>query len=379
MRLIAHFTGFPLSLLGLIALLSGSVFSAHAQQQTQSMGIAAVVNEDVITVFDVQSRLQLFMTTAGVQNTPEMQQRLLPQVVDALIEERIKMQEAERLEIETTEDEIRNAVAVIEARNGMRPGSFRTLLEEQGVNIGSFYSQIEADVAWSKIVRDVLERDVNIAPEEVDTVLDKLKSNQGKQEYRVAEIYLPVSASAPDQSVRQFANDIASRARNETPFPALAQQFSQSPTAAVGGDLGWVLPGELERELDRTIAGMSAGQISNPIRTSSGYHILLLQDVRASGEPAPLRHILELSQIYLPTLGGRKLSPGQLESYSDRIQTEVSNCEQMNQLAEEIGGPGSGQRPLLYAGALPENVRDAVINLPVNRVSSPISVTGARL
>ena len=100
--------------------------------------------------------------------------------MDTLIEERLKIQEAKRLEIVTTEEEIRGAVTTIEARNGMRPGAFRSLLDAQGVNIGTFHGQIEADVAWNKVVRDTLERDVNIAPEEVDTVLDKLRANQGQ-------------------------------------------------------------------------------------------------------------------------------------------------------------------------------------------------------
>ena len=368
-----------LPLLGVSTLLIGAALPATAQQNSPAIGIAAVINEDVITIFDVQSRLGLFLATSGIQNTAEVRQRLLPQVVDALVEERLKIQEARRLEIETTEEEIRNAVAGIEARNGMRPGSFRTLLEEQGVNVGSFYGQIEADVAWSKVVRDVLARDVNIAPEEVDTVLDKLRSNQGKQEYFVSEIDLPISPAAPEQNVRQLAEDLVTRVRGDTPFPALAQQFSQSPTAAVGGELGWILPGELDRSLDRALARMEPGQISDPIRTATGYHILFLQDRRASGAPNPLKHIIGLSQIYLPTLGGRALTPAQLAQYSVRVQTEVGNCEQMNSLAEQIGGPGSGQRPLLYAGSLPAKVRDVVTPLPANQVSPPIEVTGARL
>ena len=379
MRVFKDLHSIWLLLLGLITLMQSTSLPATAQQNNTTMGIAAVVNEDIVTVFDVQSRLGLFLVTAGIQNTPDVQRRLLPQVVDALIEERLKIQEALRLEIATTEEEISNAVAMIEARNGMQPGAFRTLLKEQRVNIDTFYGQVEADVAWSKVVRDVLERDVNIAPEEVDTVLDKLRSNQGKLEYRVAEIYLPVSPVAREQNVRELANELVERARSNSSFPALAQQFSQSATAAVGGDLGWVLPGELDRELERVISRMTPDQISNPVRTTTGYHILQLQDQRASGTPNPMKHIIELSQIYLPTLGGRSLRPDRLAQFSERIQTRVANCEQMNRLAEEIGGPGSGQRPLLYAGILPEKVRNVVINLPPERVSPPIEITGARL
>ncbi len=364
---------------GFITLMLCATPFAAAQQNNAATGIAAVVNEDIITVFDVQSRVGLFLITSGLQNTADVQQRIIPQVVDTLIEERLKIQEAKRLEIVTTEEEIRGAVTTIEARNGMRPGAFRSLLDAQGVNIGTFHGQIEADVAWNKVVRDTLERDVNIAPEEVDTVLDKLRANQGKLEYRVAEIYLPISPAAPEQNVRELAGGLVKRAQEGAPFPVLAQQFSQSATAAVGGDLGWVLPGDLDRELDRAISGMEPNQISAPIRTTTGYYILLLQDRRASGTPDPTKHIVGLSQIYLPTLGGRSLGPNRLGQFSEKIQTTVSNCEQMNRLANEIGGPGSGQRPLLYTGLLPEKIRDIVVSLPPGRVSPPIEVAGARL
>lgn len=364
---------------GLIAVALPATAQQNDDDISGTISIAAVVNEDVITIFDVQSRLGLFLVTAGIQNTPEVQQRLVPQVMDTLVEERLKIQEARRLEIETSEEEVLSAIANIEAQNGMRPGSFQVSLQEQGVNVDSFYRQIEADVAWRKVVRDVLLRDVNIAPEEVNTVLDKLRANQGKPEYRVSEIDLPVGSDAPEQNVRQLAEALVIRARSDTPFPALAEQFSQSPTATVGGDIGWVMPEELDRVLDRTLVRMAPGQISDPIRTATGYHILMLQDQRTAGAPNPLKHILEISQIYLPTLGGRTLSPERLTRYSERIQTEVRNCEQMQRLAEEFGGPGSGKRPLLYAGSLPENVRRAVIALPANQISRPIEVPGARL
>jgi peptidyl-prolyl cis-trans isomerase SurA len=353
--------------------------SAVAQQTDTTMGIAAVVNEDVITGFDIQSRMGLYLITSGLQNTLELQQSLLPQIIDTLVEERLKIQEAERLELETTEEEIRNAITSIEARNGMRPGDFRTLLEEQGIDAETFYGQIEADVAWNKVVREVLQREVNIAPEEVDTVLNKMRANQGKPESLVAEIDLPVSSPAVERDVRQLAEELVRRARSGAAFFSLAQQFSQSPTAAVGGDLGWVLPGELDRQLDRIVASMEPNEISDPVRTGSGYHILMLQNRRPSSAPNPMRHILELSQIYLPTLGGRALSAEQLARYSNRVQTEVRNCEQMNRMAEEIGGPGSGQRPLMYAGSLPENVRNVAVSLPPERISQPVEVGGARL
>ena len=374
---------------GLVSILSGilGMTSAHAQEGGAgagagtggAMGIAAVVNEDIITVFDVQSRLGMFIATSGLENTPDIQRRILPQVIQSLIEERLKIQEAKRLKITTTEPEVRDAVSLIENNNNMQPGSFRKLLEERGVDMSTLFMQIEADVAWVKVVRQELRRNVLVAPEEVKNVLERLKANQGKPEHWLSEIFLPVNANSSEADVRQIADRLVQQARGNTPFPALAQQFSQSPTAAVGGDLGWVLQGELEDELDRAVMGMEPNEISEPIRSTTGYHILALRGRRAAGAPDPMMSGVTLSQIYLPTQGGRALTEAQTAQLSNTIVTQMTSCTQMNELAARSGAPGSGPIDMIRVGGLPETVRNAVAALPVGRISQPLDVPGARL
>jgi peptidyl-prolyl cis-trans isomerase SurA len=372
---------------GLVSILSGALCMApaHAQEGGAgasaggAMGIAAVVNEDIITVFDVQSRLGMFIATSGLENTPDIQRRILPQVIQSLIEERLKIQEAKRLKITTTEPEVRDAVSLIENNNNMQPGSFRKLLEERGVDMSTLFMQIEADVAWVKVVRQELRRNVLVAPEEVKNVLERLKANQGKPEHWLSEIFLPVNANSSEADVRQIADRLVQQAKGNTPFPALAQQFSQSPTAAVGGDLGWVLQGELEDELDRAVSGMEPNDISDPIRSTTGYHILALRGRRAAGAPDPMMSGVTLSQIYLPTEGGRAMNEAQIAQLSNTIVTQMTSCTQMNELATRSGGPGSGPIDMIRVGGLPETVRNAVAALPVGRVSPPLDVPGARL
>ena len=355
--------------------------AAPAPAGAGTMAIAAVVNEDVITMYDVQTRVAMFMATSGMENSPEMQRRLIPQVVQALIDERLKLQEAKRLKIETPDTEVRQSVDLIEQNNNMQPGTFRKMLEERGVDMSSLYSQIEADVAWMKVVRQELRRDVTIAPEEVKTVVARLTANQGKPENEVSEIFLPLNVTSSESDVRQLAERLVQQARTGTPFPALAQQFSQSPTAAVGGDLGWVLRGELEEEVDQTIARMEPGEISDPIRTNAplGYHIVQLRARRASGAADPQMAIITMSQLYVPTVGGRAPDATKQQQILEAVSTKVSNCDQMNELAKEMGGPGSGPLAPLRIGMLPEKVREAVLNLQPGRVTPAIELKGAKV
>ncbi len=365
--------------------LSALCASASAQQQppassSNSTVIAAVVNEDIITMYDVQSRMAMFIATSGIENTPEMRNRLMPQIVNALIDERLKLQEAKKLKIDVTDVEVRQAVDTVEQNNNMAPGSFRKVFQEQNIDPTTFYAQLEADLAWLKVVRQELRREVSVAPEEVKSVAARLRANQGKPENWVSEIFLPVNLNARDTDVRAVAERLVQQARGgKTPFAALAQQFSQSPTAAVGGDLGWVVRGELEDELDSAIARMEPNEISDPIRTAAGYHIVQLRGRRASGASDPMMAVITMSQLYVPTVGGRAPDPARQQQILEAVSTRVSNCQQMNDLAKEMGGPGSGPVEPLRIGMLPEKVRDAVVKLKVNQVSPPIELKGAKV
>ena len=342
------------------------------------MTIAAVVNEDIITLFDVQSRMGMVIATSGLENTADIQRRLLPQVVDILIEERLKLQEANRLKIKTNDAEVRQQVEQIEQRNNMPPGGFRAMLNEKGVDMSALYAQLEADISWGKVVRQSLQSEVNVSPDEVNVVLARARANQGKAEYLVAEIALPVTSTAQDAALRDMAGRLVQQVRGGTPFPALAQQFSQSPTAALGGDLGWIVRGELEPELDDALARLEPNEVSDPVRTATGYHILMMREKRTAGAPDSKMAIVTLNQIYLPTVGKRALPAARLAQLSDSIG-KLTSCEQMDKLGREIDTRGSGQISPVYVGSLPPKVRDVVVDLKPGKTSPAIEVGGARL
>ena len=353
--------------------------SYPSQSQQENIRIAAVVNEDIISLFDVQSRIKLYLTTAGIEDTIEIRQRLLPQVMNSLIDEKLKIQEAREKEIEISEKEVMNAIGMIEQNNGIKPGEFISLLSKQGISEVTLYDQVKADVAWLKVVREVLSRDININEEEINAVIERLKSNQGRPEYLIAEINLPVVLGARDRDVYELASQLIKRAKEGAPFPALAQQFSQSPTAAVGGDLGWVPETDLENEIRSAIRKIKPGEISSPIRTLSGYTIIALRDQRAIAEPSPLMTAVTLSQIYIPTTGVNAVSKSETNQLASEIKNKVTGCQNMTKWGEEIGGPGSGNIELIRIGGLPKEIQNAVIGLEVGIPSNPIKIPGATL
>lgn len=266
-----------------------SLFSStHASAQS---GIAIVVNDDVISFNDMNARLRLILVSSRLPDGPETRARLTPQIVGSLVEEQLKFQEGARNEVDVTQAEINNGFETIAQQNGLTADQFRTALEQSGINIETMYRQIKSQVMWSKVVAKRLRPQVNISESDIDTVLDRLESNIGRTEYLASEIFLPIETPKEEAQIRDLALNLSRDLQaQKVPFFRIAQQFSKAPGAPQGGDLGWVQGGQMAREIDEVLVSLEPKQVSNPIRTLGGYHILLLRETRViSEETMPTR------------------------------------------------------------------------------------------
>lgn len=253
------------------------VFGVVSYTAARTERIVAVVNEDVISASDLDDRIKLIILSSNLPNNEDTRERLTGQVLDSLIDEQIRLQEAERLEIEITEEEIDQGFAKIASQNDILPEEFKKMLEARGINLGTMRRQIASQLAWSKVVQSEMRPKVIITPNDVENVQERWENSIGSHEYRVAEIFLPVEDPQKETNTRQLAERLVSQINSgKAPFSKLAQQFSKSAGAAQGGDLGWVHEGQLAEELENAIKQMNEGTISSPIRSLSGYHILLL-------------------------------------------------------------------------------------------------------
>jgi peptidyl-prolyl cis-trans isomerase SurA len=261
-------------------LLAAATLPGSARAQQDLFRPAAVVNDDIISVLDLAMRLQLAIIAAGVEDSQDIRQRLTPQVLDSLIDERLQMQEARRLDISVSDVQVAGALEQIAQQNNMTEGQFLTMLRNRGVIPTTLIDQIRAQIAWQAIVQRRVRPNVVIPPEEVEEVATRLAARRGSIERRVAEIFIPVESNAKENEALADANRLFEELRRGANFAGLARQFSQSGTAILGGDLGWVRDGELDEELNTVLAQMGPGEVSRPLRTLSGFHILLLRDMR---------------------------------------------------------------------------------------------------
>ena len=273
-----------LLLLALLPILLAPTDRASAQE---TVGIAAVVNNEAISIPDLVARIDIAIVASRLRASKDLRRQLAPQVLRSLIDERLKVQEAERLGVTVREAEMANARRGVEQRNGIAAGGLDDFLRSQGLDVATVTDQLRAEILWSKLVRGRLGVAVSVGEGEVDEALARLEANRGRPEYRVAEIFLAVESSEQEGEVRTAATSLYEQLAAGANFAQIASQFSQSATAAVGGDIGWVLEGELPSEIEAVLVQLEPGSIAPPVRAFDGYTIVSLIDRRTVLSDAP--------------------------------------------------------------------------------------------
>src|SRR5436190_7398357 len=268
---------------------AGGQTSGHAPGQqppsggAPQLGIAAVVNDEVISIFDLISRVRLVMISSNIADTPETRQRIAPQVLRSLIDEKLQLQEAKRQSVTASDEELNKGLAQIEKQNNMKPGQLNEFLKSRGLDRGQLVDQMTASIVWAKLVKRQAAQSASISDDEIDEALKRAKEHASEPQSRVAEIFLAVDNPSQDEEVRRLAERLGQQMRQGARFSAVAQQFSQSATAGVGGDIGWVRPDQLSPELGKAVGQLKQGELSPPVRTGGGYYLLLVVDRRNSG------------------------------------------------------------------------------------------------
>ncbi len=353
------------------ALIAAGIGSPAAAQQT--MRIAAVVNDEVISVFDLSRRLKMALYSSGLPDNPEQRQRLVPRVLGTLIDETLQVQEARRRNISITDADMSQAVKMLEQRNGVLPGGFEDFLKGNGLDPKAVKGQVRASLTWNKLLTRRVAPTIDVGEEEVDAVIERMAARQGQTENLLSEILLAVDNPEDEAEIRQLAERLITQMQSGANFAAVAGQFSQSASAAVGGDIGWIQRGLLGPESERAIENLAPGELSPPIRTPDGYQILRLTDRRRIEPAGADQTEVSLRQFVLPLR--ENSPPSEVESQvnlAKQIAASAADCADFARLAAETGTPQAEQPARIKLGDLSETVRAAVAALEASQVSEPM-------
>ncbi len=242
--------------------------------------VLATVDDQVITLKEAQERLSLIIAAGNLPPEAAQDPRMRENAVRSLVDERIKQTAAQKASIQVSEPDVAQGFAQLAQQNNFTPAQFSELLAQQGVSMDSLNQQLKADLMWRRYVEARLVPQMKIDPAEIKQQMAQLKAHIGKTEYNIAEIFLPVDQNGDEKAVQQQASDIYNQLGHGGSFPALARSFSAGSAAAQGGLLGWVQPEQLAPEVAKAVAEMTINQLTAPIRSARGYHIILLRQTR---------------------------------------------------------------------------------------------------
>lgn len=342
--------------------------STEGQQGT--FRIAAVVNDKIITIADVENRLKLIFATSNLVDTPDMLSSLREQVLKSLVDETLQIQEAEKRGITVTAEEIDKAITYIEAQNGHPEGSLKRMIKEKNIPLYTLEDQIKANISWLRLISEQYGPTVTITDKETDQILKKIQGALGTPQVKVSEIFLSIDSPEKEKEVMRTAKGLSTDVKKGASFDMFARQFSEAPSASSGGDIGWISKGQLDETLDKALFALKEGEVSEPIRTKTGVYLFLVKE-KAQSDGAT-ETVFTFKNLLLPLFLDK--SPEAFEQAAAQVETvrkDAISCESLDYLSEKISGRVEMLEDITYS-SIPVEIQSIIKNLPIETPSQVI-------
>ena len=322
------------SFITIFYIFSALMHPAHSQESGK-LKIAAIVNDKVISVLDLNKRLHLITILSPSPIKSKIDKQLTRQILNQLINEELEKQEIERLKVKIGKNELNNAKRLMEQRFRLKLNTLDEFIKERKIDKSDVISQIKTSLGWTKVVQRKYNNYLKITDEEIDEVINKLTENIGKTQYRISEIFLPIDEENNESDTRHLISKLYKTIQADGNFRKIARDFSATASAADSGQAGWVVKGQLSPKLDISLRKLKKGAITAPIQTVSGFHIIKLEDKRVFEKFNTMTIEVNLMQTLIPLL-----QSGNDNHYSEQLNqinkdiVNINTCEEMKNLSK---------------------------------------------
>ncbi|SJM51006.1 Survival protein SurA precursor (Peptidyl-prolyl cis-trans isomerase SurA) [Brevundimonas diminuta 3F5N] len=263
---------------------------APAPQFRLSDGIIATVNDRIITGFDLRQRMLVLMAMTQVQPTEETIAAIQQQALNDLIDQHLQAAELAKFEqLKIGDAEVDQEIADMARQAGTTPASYINFLEQGGISIPAFREQMRTEIGWRELVGGRFRDRARVGKSQVDQTMRQMTESATKPQYLIGEIYLEAARVGGMQEAVNGARQLVQQMIQGAPFMAVARQFSAAPSAARGGDAGWVVQGTVQPALQTVMDTLEAGQLSNPIPVDGGVYILYMRDKRSGASTSMVK------------------------------------------------------------------------------------------
>lgn len=234
----------------------------------ETFKIAALINGDIISTEDINDQINIFMLNSPIPYNEETKNMIERRVIAQTIEMRIKNQAAEKDGISVSNDEIETQLKNWAKKNNINLSS----LSSKGISRKAISNNLKSELAWVKLIRKKYYQTANLTQKEIDETIADVTKDMEIKKYQVLEIFIK----------KENADDIetlVAKLREDPRFELYAARFSDAPSAANGGNLGWINSGKMMSALEMRLSSMKPGEVSDATLIGDGYYILKLIDV----------------------------------------------------------------------------------------------------
>ena len=367
--------------LALLALSGSTAFGQTRELATQGElldRVVAIVNDGVVLNSDLDAEVAAVTERLREQKLELPPQNVLrQQVLERLVLQEIQVQRANKAGVKVSDENVNAALQDVAKRNGMTLTQLPEALARQGVDYPTYREEIRREIMLQMLrQRDVLQH-IAVTPREIDQFMEKqAKTPSARDEFNVSHILIAVGQEATQaqlDAAAKRANDVYERAKGGEDFAKLAVAYSNSQTAFEGGALGWRKGSELPTFLTDVVAKLKPGEVSEPLRTPTGYHIIRLNEVRGGVQKAEedqvhVRHILmKTTELADDATVKQKLS---------QLRERVQKGDDFAGLAQTVSeDPGSavdgGDLGWAGPGTYAPEFEQAIAQLKDNEISEP--------
>lgn len=357
----------------LLALLVPAVAGAAVQELDR---VVAVVNDDVVTLSELQDRLFQVRRQLQQQGTPAPPEDVLKrQVLERLVLERIQLERAHQRGLQVEDETLNQVIRNIARENGLSLDQLRQVLQRDGLPFSEFRENIRNDILVRRLRTREVDNRVSVSEQEVDRFLENRGGAMQNKEYRLSHILIAVPEAADPaevQKAREEAEGILGKLRDGANFAELAVAHSDGQQALEGGDLGWRQYGRLPTLFSDVVANMAEGEVTDPIRSPSGFHILRLEQIR--GEQ---RHLVRQTHARHILLQPDAVTDDtEIRQRLERLRRRIQSGEGFSQLArahsdDQVSAADGGDLGWVGPGEMVPRFEEAMNALEPGEVSEP--------
>src|ERR1700730_8652629 len=371
--------------LSCVSVATAVLWSTMSLAQTRDIGvhgemldrIAAIVNDGLVLKSELDSQMDA-VTKRLIEQKVELpsQSILKQQVLDRLVLQEIETQQAKRVGLTVSDEQLNSALQEIAARNKIPFDQLPTALSAQGVEYKQYRESMRKELTLSGLrQRDVIAR-INVTPHEMEQYLARQQTAATNDEFNVAHILLSLPAAATPQQlddISKKSQELVTRAQKGEDFGQLAIANSNSQTALDGGALGWRKGSQLPQFILDMVTKMKPGDVSAPVRTPSGFHIVKLNE-RRNGEPQVMVNQIHLRHILMKTneLDDDETVRQKLAKLRDRIMKGEDFAGIASTASEDPGSaPDGGDLGWTGPNTFVPEFDQAIADLKPNAITEP--------